>query len=199
MQPEQPEPVTRLLLGWAGGDKASLDQLIPLVEIELRRIARRYMRLERTGHTLQTTALINEAYLRFVNQAQINAQHRSQFFALAAQVMRHVLVDHARGARRSKRGNGARNLPIDEALVISPQKSGELIALDEALSRLAQFDTRKAKVVELRYFGGMEIEEIAEALQVHPNTVVRDWRLAKAWLKRELGDAESERSSWDAS
>ena len=198
MQAEQREPVTRLLLRWAGGDKACLDQLVPLLETELRRIARRYMRLERPGHTLQTTALINEAYLRFANQAQVNAQHRSQFFALAAQIMRHILVDHARGARRGKRGNGVRSLPLDEALVISPQKSAELASLDEALSRLAQFDPRKAKVVELRYFGGMEVEEIAAALQVHPNTVVRDWRLAKAWLKRELGDAEREGSSSDA-
>jgi RNA polymerase sigma factor (TIGR02999 family) len=156
------------------------------------------MRLERPGHTLQTTALINEAYLRFVNQAQVNAQHRPQFFALAAQIMRHILVDYARGARRGKRGNGMRNLTLDEALDISPQKSAELVALDEALSRLAQFDARKAKVVELRYFGGMEVEEIAEALQVHPNTVVRDWRLAKAWLKREVAEADREKLSSDA-
>src|SRR5689334_649861 len=188
MQAEPPQPVTRLLLRWAGGDKACLDQVLPLLETDLRRIARRYMRLERPGHTLQTTALINEAYLRFANQTQVNAQHRPQFFALAAQIMRHILVDHARAARRVKRRNRVRNVPLDEALVISRQKSAELVALDEALPRLAEFDPRKAKVVELRYFGGMEVAEVAEALQVHPNTVVRDWTLAKAWLKRELGD-----------
>jgi RNA polymerase sigma-70 factor (ECF subfamily) len=148
--------------------------------------------LERSGHTLQTTALINEAYLRLVNETEVRAEHRAQFFALAAQIMRHILVDHARGALRDKRGGGIRALALEEGIILSPQKSAELIALDDALSRLADVDSRKAKVVELRYFGGMEIEEVAKVLQVHPNTVVRDWRLAKAWLKRELGGIETD-------
>lgn len=187
MQIEQAEPVTRLLLQWASGDRNCLDQLMPIVDAELRRIARRYMRSERPGHTLQTTALINEAYLRLVNETAVRAEHRAQFFALAAQIMRHILVDHARGACRSKRGGGIRDLALEEGIIFSPQKSAELIALDDALSGLAAIDSRKAKVVELRYFAGMEVEEVADILQVHPNTVVRDWRLAKAWLKREIG------------
>jgi RNA polymerase sigma factor (TIGR02999 family) len=191
MQIEQPEPVTGLLLQWAGGDRNCLDRLMPVVDTELRRIARRYMRLERSGHTLQTTALINEAYLRLVNETEVRAEHRAQFFALAAQIMRHILVDHARGAGREKRGGGIRDLPLEEGMILSRQKSAELIALDEALSKLADVDSRKAKVVELRYFGGMEVEEVAHVLQVHPNTVVRDWRLAKAWLKHEMGGIET--------
>ena len=198
MQIEQSEPVTRLLLQWAGGDRNCLDQLVPLVDIELRRIAGHYMRLERSGHTLQTTALVNEAYLRLVNETKVRAEHRAQFFALAAQIMRHILVDHARGARRNKRGGGMRDLALEEVLFVSPQKSAEILALHEALSRLADIDPRKAKVVELRYFGGMEVEEVAQALQVHPNTVVRDWRLAKAWLKREVVGIETDRVDHNA-
>jgi RNA polymerase sigma-70 factor (ECF subfamily) len=190
---EQSQPVTRLLLQWAAGDRDCLDQLMPLVSIELGRIARRYMRLERVGHTLQTTALINEAYLRLVNETEVRAKHRPQFFALAGEIMRHILVDHARGACRDKRGAGIRDLALEEAIILSRQKPAELLALDEALSRLADIDPRKAKVVELRYFGGMKVEEVAQALQVHPNTVIRDWRLAKAWLKREIsGEADGD-------
>jgi len=190
---ESSEPVTHLLLQWAAGDRNGLDQLVPLVETELRRIARRYLRGERSGHTLQTTALLHEAYLRLVNETEVRAEHRAQFFALAAQIMRHILVDHARGARREKRGGGLRDLALDEAILLSPEKSAEVLALDEALARLADVDPRKAKVVELRYFGGMEVEEVAHVLQVHPNTVVRGWRLAKAWLKREMGGRETSR------
>ena len=193
MQIEQSEPVSRLLLQWAAGDRSCLDQLVPLVDTELRRIARRYLRGERPGHTLQTTALIHEAYLRLVNEREVRAEHRTQFFALAAQIMRHILVDHARGACREKRGGGLRDLALEEVILLSPEKSAEVLALDEALSRLAEIDPRKAKVVGLRYFGGMEVEEVAHALQVHPNTVVRDWRLAKAWLKREMGGMETGR------
>lgn len=198
MQTEPSEPVTLLLLQWAGGDRNCLDRLVPLLDVELRGIAHRFMRLERAGHTLQTTALINEAYLRLVNEREVKSQHRAQFFALAAQVMRHILVDHARGVRRGKRGNGIRNLQLDEAFVFSPQKSADLVALDEALSRLAHIDARKAKVVELRYFGGMSVEEVSEALQVHSNTIVRDWKLAKAWLKRELDKTWKDRVCSDA-
>jgi RNA polymerase sigma factor (TIGR02999 family) len=195
---EQSEPVTDLLLGWAGGDRDCLDSLILLLDTELRRIAHRYMRLERDGHTLQTTALLNETYLRLVNEREVRSEHRAQFLALAAQVMRHILVDHARGVCRGKRGNGIPELPLNEAFIFSPQKSNDLVALDEALSRLADTSARKAKVVELRYFGGMSVEEVAEALQVHSNTVVRDWKLAKAWLKREVGVSETDQAHLDA-
>ena len=173
--------MTELLLRWRAGDKDCLNKLVPLVEGELRRIAHHYMRMERPGHTLQTTALINEVYLKLVNQAQV-----AQFLGVAARLMRHVLVDHARELCREKRGGGAHLLPLDEGLAISPAKSAELVALDDALNQLARFDPRKAQVVELRYFGGLNVQETAEALSVHPNTVINDWSLAKAWLKHEL-------------
>jgi RNA polymerase sigma factor (TIGR02999 family) len=161
-----------------------------LVQTELRHIARRYMRMESPGHTLQTTALINEAYLRLVDQDRVNWQNRAQFFGVAARIMRHILVDHARASRRGKRGGGMQHLPLDEGLVFSPAKSASLIALDEALLRLANFDPRKAQVVELRYFAGMSVEETAEVLHISGNTVIRDWSLAKVWLKRELIQAD---------
>jgi RNA polymerase sigma-70 factor (ECF subfamily) len=186
MEPKRSEPVTELLLGWRRGDQGCLSRLIPLVETELRQIARRYMRMERPGHTLQTTALVNEAYLNLMNHTQVEWQNRAHFLAIAAQLMRHILVDHARGLCRGKRGGGAQHLPLNEGLVFTPRKSAALVALDDALTELAKFDTRKGKVVELRYFGGMSVEETAEALGVHPNTVINDWRLAKIWLKREL-------------
>jgi RNA polymerase sigma-70 factor (ECF subfamily) len=173
--------VTELLLRWRAGDKDCLNKLVPLVEGELRRIAHHYMRMERPGHTLQTTALINEVYLKLVNQAQV-----AQFLGVAARLMRHVLVDHARELCREKRGGGAHLLPLDEGLAISPAKSAELVALDDALNDLARFDPRKAQVVELRYFGGLNVPETVEALSVHPNTVISDWSLAKAWLRHEL-------------
>ena len=198
MPNEAPEPVADLLLGWAGGDRTCLDSLILLLDTELRHIAHRYMRLERGGHTLQTTALINEAYLRLVDEREIRSEQRAQFLALAAQVMRHILVDHARGVCRGKRGGGIRKVPLEEAFIFSPQKSSDLVALDEALSRLAESSARKAKVVELRYFGGMSVEEVAEALQVHSNTVVRDWKLAKAWLKREVAVSKRDQAPLDA-
>ena len=186
MEPATSEPVTELLLRWRAGDQECLNRLLPQVEGELRRIARHYMRMERQGHTLQTTALVNEAYLKLVDQAQADWQNRAQFLGVAAQLMRHILVDHARGLCRGKRGGGAQVLPLDEGLVFSPAKSAALVALDDALTELAGFDPRKAQVVELRYFGGLSVEETAEALGVHENTVKRDWRLAKMWLKREL-------------
>jgi RNA polymerase sigma factor (TIGR02999 family) len=182
----RPAPVTELLLRWRAGDRECLDQLLPLVDGELRRIAHRYMLMERRGHTLQTTALVNEVYLRLVDQAQVDWQHRAQFMGVAAQLMRQILVDHARNLRCEKRGGGAQFLPLDEGLVFSPAKSAALVALDDALHDLASFDLRKARIVELRYFGGMSVEETAEVLDVHPNTVIRDWALAKVWLKREL-------------
>jgi RNA polymerase sigma factor (TIGR02999 family) len=160
--------------------------LVPLLDGELRRIARRYMLMERPGHTLQTTALVNEAYLRLVGQAQLDWQNRAHFLAVAARLMRQILVDHARRARRGKRGGGARLLPLNSGLVFSTAKSVELLALDDALQDLAGFDLRKAQIVELRYFGGLTVKETAEVLDVHPNAVLSDWALAKLWLKREL-------------
>ena len=187
LEPAESEPVTELLLRWRAGDQECLNRLLPLVESELRRIAHRYMRMERQGHTLQTTALVNEAYLKLMGQAQVvDWQSRAQFLGVAARLMRHVLVDHARELCRKKRGGGAQLLPLDEGLAISPAKSAELVALDDALNDLARFDPRKAQVVELRYFGGLNVQETAEALSVHPNTVINDWSLAKAWLKHEL-------------
>jgi RNA polymerase sigma factor (TIGR02999 family) len=182
----EPANLTQKLAQWGKSDRASLDELIPLVQDELRRIASRHMRRERPGHTLQTTALLNEAYLRLVDQTQVDWRGRAHFFGIAARIMRQILVDHARSAGRDKRGGGMEHLPLDEALVFSPEKSAALTALDEALERLAAKDARKARVVELRYFGGLSVEETAEVLEVHPNTVVRDWSLAKAWLRREL-------------
>jgi RNA polymerase sigma-70 factor (ECF subfamily) len=186
VEPTGPAPVTELLLRWRAGDQECLNRLLPQVEGELRRIAHRNMRMERQGHTLQTTALVNEAYLKLVNQARVDWQNRAQFLGVAARLMRHVLVDRARELCRGKRGGGAHLLPLDEGLVFSPRKSAALVALDDALNELAGFDPRKAQTVELRYFGGLSVEEAAESLGVHPNTVIRDWGLAKVWLKREL-------------
>jgi RNA polymerase sigma-70 factor, ECF subfamily len=181
-----PSPVTQLLRRGVAGERGCLDELVPLVEHELRRMAHRHMRNERQGHTLQTTALVNEAYLKLVDQKQMNWQHRAQFFGVAAGLMRRILVDHARGLHRAKRGGAGGHLPIDEGLVFAPGKSSALIALDDALDELAKKHSRQARVVELRYFGGLSVEEAAEALETHPNTVIRDWSFAKAWLAREL-------------
>ena len=180
------EPVTQLLLRWRAGEPECLNELIPLVEAELRSIAHRYMRMERRDHTLQTTALIDEAYLRLVDEGPLDCKNRAHFCAVAARIMRQILVDHARELHRGKRGAGARLLPLDTALVLTTAKSAALVALDDALCELETFDPRKAQTVELRYFGGMSVEETAEALGVHPNTVIRDWSLAKVWLKREI-------------
>jgi len=184
------ESVTELLLRWRAGDRGGLDRLMPLVESELRRIAHHYLRQERAGHTLQTTALVNEAYLRLVDQTQVGSQNRVQFLGLAANLIRQILVDYARRSHRQKRGGGEPMLPLDGVLVLSDAKSAALVALDDALTALARFDPRRAKTVELRYFGGMSVEETAEALGVHPNTVIRDWGLARVWLKREVGPKE---------
>jgi RNA polymerase sigma-70 factor, ECF subfamily len=186
MSSNEGSPITELLRRGTAGERGALDELVPLVEQELRRMAHRHMRRERPGHTLQTTALVNEAYLRLVDQKQMNWQHRAQFFGVAAGLMRRILVDHARGLNRAKRAGPAGHLPIDEELIFSPGKSAALIALDDALSDLARGHPRQARVVELRYFGGLSVEEAAEALQVHPNTVISDWSFAKAWLTREL-------------
>ena len=184
-----PHEVTRLLIDWGNGDRAALDKLTPLVHEELRRMARQYMSRERPGHTLQTTALVNEAYLRLVDQRQAHWQNRAHFFAVAARVMRHILIDHARQHVRAKRGGKTQRISLDEAAVMSPERASDLLALDEALDELATIDPRRSRVVELRYFGGLNIDETAEVLKVTPTTVSRDWRWAKAWLyKAVTGD-----------
>lgn len=181
-----PNEVTQLLIDWGNGDQAALNQLIPLVHAELRRLARHYMGRENPGHTLQTSALINEAYLRLVDQQNIPWQNRAHFFAVSAQVMRHILIDHARRHAYAKRGGGARKVPFDEAVALNDRRADELVALDEALNILAAMDKRKSQVIELRFFGGLSIEETAEALKISPITVTREWRSAKAWLRREM-------------
>jgi len=184
-----PHEVTGLLEAWSHGDKAALDKLTPLVHSELRQLAHRYMSRERAGHTLQTTALVNEAYVRLVDQKNVQWQNRAHFFAVAAQVMRHILIDHARTHGRAKRGGEAQRVSLEDAETMSPERAAELLALDEALNELARIDERRSKVVELRYFGGLSIEETAEVLKVKPITVSRDWRWAKAWLFRALQPA----------
>jgi RNA polymerase sigma-70 factor (ECF subfamily) len=185
-----PQDVTELLLEWRQGDSAALDKLTPLVYDELRRIAHRYMQQERDGHTLQTTALVNEAYVRLVGQQRIEWQNRAHFFGVTAQVMRRVLIDHARRRGYTKRGGEAQQVPLEDAAVMSHGRAAELVALDEALEELAKLDPRKSRVVELRYFGGLSIEETAEVLKVSPMTVRRDWRAAKAWLYRALTESK---------
>jgi RNA polymerase sigma factor (TIGR02999 family) len=179
--------VTELLIEWREGDKTALDKLTPLVYDELRRIAHRYVRRERNGHTIQTTALVNEAYLRLAGTKNIGWQDRAHFFAVTAQVMRNVLIDHARRRLYAKRGGQAQQVPIDDvSLEMSEQRADELVVLDEALSDLAKLDLRKARVVELRYFGGLSLEETAEVLGISLMTVRRDWRAAKAWLYKAV-------------
>ena len=181
-----PEEVTRLLVAWSDGDRSALDRLIPLVERELHQLAHRYLSRERADHTLQTTALVHEAYLRLVEQRRARFESRAHFFAIAAQIMRRILVNYARDRAAEKRWGGARKVSLDEAAVLSDERAEELMALDEALDTLAELDARKARVVELRYFGGLSVEETAEVLGVHPNTVTREWGQAKAFLHREL-------------
>lgn len=178
--------VTQLLQAWRAGDKAALDQLLPLVQDELHRLAKRLMSRERQGHTWQTTELVNEAYLQLVNQQQVEWQDRAHFFAVAAQVMRHLLVDHARARQQVKHGGGAQRLSLDEVALVAPDRSAELLALDDALDRLADFDQQKSRIVELRYFGGLTVEEIAEVLGIAAITVKREWARAKLWLYKEL-------------
>lgn len=174
--------VTELLLEWQRGDDTALEKLTPFVYDEIRRIAHRFMQRERSGHTLQTTALVNEVYLRLLGQDQIDWTSRAHFFAVTAQVMRHVLVDHARSRRYLKRGGEAQRIPIEEAMLMTDERAAELIALDEALSDLLAMDPRKARVVELRYFGGLSLDETAAVMNISVMTVRRDWRAAKAWL-----------------
>jgi len=178
-----------LLQRWSQGDRSALDELTPLVYGELRRMAHRYIAQQSPGHTLQTTALIHEAYMRLVGQSEKHWENRSHFFGVAAQAMRHILVDYARARCRDKRGGGARAVSLDEALTLGPEYSRELVALDEALTDLAKLDARKSRVVELRFFGGLTEPEIAAVLKVSQRTVNGDWRLARAWLLRQLDQA----------
>jgi RNA polymerase sigma factor (TIGR02999 family) len=178
--------VTGLLRAWSGGDQAALDRLAALVYDELHRMARRYMRDERTGNTLQTTALVNEVYLRLVDVKNVDWQQRAQFFAITAQMMRRILVDAARARGSNKRGGGVVKVNVDETPVLSPERNSSLVALDDALEALSRVAPRQAKLVELRYFGGLSEEEIVEVLKISPRTVRRDWEFAKSWLMREL-------------
>jgi len=180
------ENVTGLLDAWSRGDQDALNKLMPLVYDELRTLAHHSMSREDAGHTLQTTALVNEAYLRLVDQKQSHWRNRAQFVGVAAQLMRRILIDHARSRAYAKRGGGVRPVELDEAAVLSPTQAEAVLAVDEALQRLATFDARKARIVELRYFGGLTVEETAEVLKISPITVMRDWSFAKAWLHREL-------------
>jgi len=190
MMTPSPQEVTRLLLAWNNGDQAALEQLMPLVYAELRRVARRYMGRERAGHTLQTTALVNEAYLRLIDASQVQWQNRAHFFAVSAQLMRRILVDYARSHNYVKRGGEAHRVSLDEAVVVSAEPAPDLVALDDALKSLAEIDGRKSRVVELRFFGGLSVEETAEVLKISPRTVMSDWSLAKAWLLRALSKKE---------
>jgi len=178
--------VTRLLVAWSDGDLAALEQLAPLVYSELRRLARRHLGRERKGHTLQTTALVHEAYIRLIDQKEVRWQNRAHFFAIAAQMMRRILVDYARARNYAKRGGGAQMVSLDEAMEVSDERAADMIALDEALVALAELDQRKSRIIELRFFGGLSIEETAEVLGVSPGTVMREWTFAKAWLQREI-------------
>lgn len=182
--------VTQLLVDWRDGDETALDKLFPLVYKELRRLAHHYMRRERAGHTLQTSALVNEAYIRLVDHKGMRWQNRAHFYGVAAQAMRRILVDHARSRNYAKRGGSAQMVELDEAATVAQKQAADLVALDDALTGLEAFDPRKSQVVEMRYFGGMSVEETAEALGVSTVTVMRDWTSAKAWLLRAITDEE---------
>jgi RNA polymerase sigma factor (TIGR02999 family) len=186
MEPAGPENITGLLKAWGRGDEAALEQLTPAVYAELHRIARQYMRREYRGQTLQATALVNEAYLRLVDGASVNWQDRAHFFAVSSQIMRRILVDKARARAAAKRGRRAECVDLDKTPELVSTREDELIALEDALTNLAEIDPRKVRVVELRFFGGLTVEEAAEVLRISPRSVLRDWNLAKTWLQREL-------------
>jgi RNA polymerase sigma-70 factor, ECF subfamily len=181
-----PQRVTQLLVAWGGGDSAALNELMPLVYEELHRLAHHYMSRERPGHTLQSSALVNEAFVRLVDQREVRWQNRAHFFGIAAQMMRRILVDYARQRRFIKRGGDPRQVLLDEAMIVSEERAADVVALDDALKGLAEIDQRKSQIVELRFFGGLSIEETAEVLGVSPGTIMRDWTLAKAWLRRAV-------------
>lgn len=187
MADSSPQEVTQLLAAWSEGDRSALDKLLPLVSGELHQLAHRYMSRERPDHTLQTTALVNEAYVKLVDQRVARWQSRAHFFGIAAQIMRRILIDHARAHLGARRSGGVR-VSLEDVAVLSDNRATELVALDEALQTLAKLDERKGRVVELRYFGGLSVEETAEVLGVSPDTITRDWRRAKAFLRRELAN-----------
>jgi RNA polymerase sigma-70 factor (ECF subfamily) len=187
MDPAPSAAVTGLLKAWAGGDDAALDRLTPLVYAELRRIARRQMAQERPGNSLQATALVHEAFVRLVEGGNVRWQDRAHFFAISARLMRRILVDAARARGSAKRGGPVVKVNLNESIDAMPDRGNELVALDEALDALAKFDLRKAQVVEARFFGGLSVEETAEVLKISPRSVMRDWKLARAWLMREMG------------
>jgi RNA polymerase sigma factor (TIGR02999 family) len=185
MDTSRPE-VTQLLVAWGNGDQVAGDQLMSAVHQELHRLAHHYMKRESPGHTLQTSALVNEAFVRLIDQKDVRWQNRGHFFAIAAQMMRRILVDYARSRNYAKRGGGARQISLEEGLTVSFERSAEVVQVHEALEQLAKFDPRKSQVVELRFFGGLSIEETAGVLGVSPGTVMKDWTLAKAWLRKEI-------------
>jgi RNA polymerase sigma factor (TIGR02999 family) len=187
------QDVTKLLVDWSNGDQAALDKLLPLVNAELRQLARRYMRRESPGHTLQTSALVNEAYLRLIDQKKVQWQNRAHFFGIAAQLMRRILIDHARSHHYAKRGGGALKVSLDEAAAaVTEARAAELLAVDEALEKLTAMDARKGQIVELRFFGGLTEEETAEVMGISTPTVQREWRAAKAWLRRMLTEGKDD-------
>jgi len=188
MPHDQGSETTQLLRAWAGGDRDALERLTPRVYDELRRMARQFMRNERPGRSIQTTALVHEAYLKLIDVTNVDWQHRAHFFAISAQIMRRILLDRARRRVAGKRGGATPRVNLDEVPDIGSGRARELIALDDALNALAEVDSRKARVIELRFFGGLSVEETAEVLKVSPDTVLRDWRLARAWLLSELGN-----------
>jgi len=188
MTTHSPHEVTELLRAWCDGDQAALEQLIPLVEAELHRLAHHYLAQERPGHTLQTKDLVNEAYVRLIDWRDVEWQNRAHFFGVAAQLMRRILVDFARRRPHVKRIGDAQQVSLDQALEVSRERSADFVALDDALNALAVFDLRKSRIVELRFFGGLDLKETAEVLQISPNTVTREWNKAKAWLYSELSN-----------
>jgi RNA polymerase sigma factor (TIGR02999 family) len=190
--PPSPKEISLLLVDWSNGNKSALDELMPLVYNELRRLASNYLKKERHNHTLQSAALVNEAYLRLVDYSNLRWQDRVQFFGLAAQLMRRILIDHARSRHYAKRGGGAHQVSLGDAAVLSEERASDLVALDDALRSLAAIDLRKAQVVELRFFGGLNIEETAEVLKISSMTIQREWRWAKAYLHREMSTGNTD-------
>jgi RNA polymerase sigma factor (TIGR02999 family) len=192
MKKPPPNEITERLIAWGAGDRAAFDQLLPVVYRELRRMAGNYLRQENPGHTLQPTALVHEAWLRLIDQERVDWRNRAQFFGVAAQMMRRILVDHAKARHREKRGGDAVKLSLDDVINLSRERAAELLALDDALDELMRVDERKSRVIELRYFGGFSVEETAQILGVSPETVMRDWKMAKAWLYQQIGREEGE-------
>ncbi len=192
MTKPSPHEVTQLLQAWKDGNQEALGKLVPLVHEELHRLARHYMRGERQGHTLQTTELVNEAYMRLINWKNVQWQNRAHFFGVAARVMRHILVDFARSRHYAKRGGDACRVSLSEAAVVSRERGEDLIALDDALQSLAALDARKARIVELRFFGGLSVDETAEVMKISSRTVMREWSLAQAWLYRQLSGVKND-------